>query len=306
MSRNDFQTILLDPISHGFEQLYILTADASPIMASLFLKKIETLRDSFKLSLLIGMSMKTGINSSYHAGFRSLCPRPIQGDNLEFMCSYKTEGEPFHGNLYIWMKNGHPSLAYSGSAQFQQQSFLSSAQETMSRCDAETALKIYESEESQAIYCTHNEVEENVVIYSLRQPDTFNNDDTITLSLLAKTGDVGNRSGLNWGQREGRNPNQAYIPLPSKFAQSGFFPLDGHFMVLTDDKKTLILRVEQQNDKAITTPMNNSSLGEYFRNRLGLANGAYVTKQDLEKYGRTDVTFHKIDEETFTMDFSVE
>ena len=67
----------------------------------------------------------------------------------------------------------------------------------------------------------------------------------------------------------------------------------------------LQLRVEQQNDKAITTPASNALLGEYFRNRLGLANGAYVTVADLRSYGRTDVTFIKIDEEHYYMDFSI-
>jgi hypothetical protein len=75
--------------------------------------------------------------------------------------------------------------------------------------------------------------------------------------------------------------------------------------VLTDDKHQLILRIEQQNQKAITTPLSNAQLGEYFRNRLGLANGACVTRADLDRYGRTDVTFIKIDDEHYYMDFSV-
>ena len=95
--------------------------------------------------------------------------------------------------------------------------------------------------------------------------------------------------------------------MPSHIAKSGFFPLDKqHFLVVTDDHHTLQLRVEQQNDKAITTPASNALLGEYFRNRLGLCNGAYVKKDDLLAYGRTDVTFYKIDEEQYYMDFSVE
>lgn len=39
--------------------------------------------------------------------------------------------------------------------------------------------------------------------------------------------------------------------------------------------------------------------------RLGLANGELVKTEDLVKYGRTDVTFIKIDEEQYYMDFSV-
>lgn len=95
---------------------------------------------------------------------------------------------------------------------------------------------------------------------------------SVTLSLITRLGEPGRHSGLNWGQRQGREPNEAYISLPAKIARSGFFPLEKrHFTALTDDRKQLTLRIEQQNDKAITTPVRNSDLGEYFRNRLGLA-----------------------------------
>ena len=128
----------------------------------------------------------------------------------------------------------------------------------------------------------------------------------VTLSFITRTGDTGAKSGLNWGQRKNRNRNEAYIPLPNCIAKSGFFPLNKqHFLVITDDHHLLQLRVEQQNDKAITTPASNALLGEYFRNRLGLANGAYVTVADFLSYGRTDVTFIKIDEEHYYMDFSI-
>ena len=61
------------------------------------------------------------------------------------------------------------------------------------------------------------------------------------MSLLARGGETGRRSGLNWGQRDGREPNQAYIPLPASVARSGFFPLNRRqFSVLTDDGIQLI------------------------------------------------------------------
>ena len=75
----------------------------------------------------------------------------------------------------------------------------------------------------------------------------------------------------------------AYISLPVAVARTGFFPLNKqHFTVVTDDHHQLIFRVKQENDKAITTPLSNALLGEYFRNRLGLANGEYVTDIRLE------------------------
>ena len=127
------------------------------------------------------------------------------------------------------------------------------------------------------------------------------------MSLLTqRTGDVGVTSGLNWGQRAHRNPNEAYIHIPAHVARSGFFPIDeAVFTVLTDDHRQLLLRVEQGGDKAITTPFSNALLGEYFRNRIGAPEGARITKADLERYGRTDVTFIKIEDELFYMDFSV-
>lgn len=60
---------------------------------------------------------------------------------------------------------------------------------------------------------------------------------------------------------------------------------------LQTNDKTVLGAINELNSKAITTPASNALLGEYFRNRLGLANGAYVTAADLRSYGRTDVTF---------------
>lgn len=77
------------------------------------------------------------------------------------------------------------------------------------------------------------------------------------------------------------------------------------FTAHTDDDHELILRVEQEKDKAITTPDNNSLLGEYFRNRLDLPNGAFVTRADLDRYGRTDVTLVDMQDGSYYMDFSV-
>lgn len=87
---------------------------------------------------------------------------------------------------------------------------------------------------------------------------------------------------------------------------TGFFPTGGQqFTVQTDDHKSLILRIEQANDKALTTPLGNSLLGEYFRRRLGVGNGEFVSIENLQEYGRDDVAFTKIDEEQYYMDFSM-
>lgn len=179
----------------------------------------------------------------------------------------------------------------------------------MTTRSATYAYRLYENAVNRSIFCNHSEVEDYIVIRSSTTSPTstvaMSADNCVHLSLITRTGEPGKRSGLNWGQRNKRNKNEAYIPLPSRIAKSGFFPLNKqHFLVVTDDHHTLQLRVEQQNDKAITTPASNAQLGEYFRNRLGLSNGAYVHASDLRAYGRMDVTFYKIDDEQYYMDFS--
>ena len=68
---------------------------------------------------------------------------------------------------------------------------------------------------------------------------------SVTLSLLSRSGETGAKYGLNWGQRNKRNRNEAYISLPAAVARTGFFPLNKqHFTVVTDDHHQLIFRVE--------------------------------------------------------------
>ncbi len=224
-----------------------------------------------------------------------------------------------HSKIYIWLKNGLPIYAYAGSANYTQNGwFRAGLREYVVVCDPVAAYRYYRELENDTIICNHAEIEDNIRLTSRRDRRRAEQGDevapvaplqSVTLSLLTGRGDVGHGSGINWGHRRNgirREPNQAYIPLPAQVARSGFFPLDKqHFSVITDDNIQLILRVEQQNDKAITTPLNNSLIGEYFRNRIGVGNGAFVTKRDLENYGRTDVNFSKIDEEQYIMDFSV-
>ena len=77
------------------------------------------------------------------------------------------------------------------------------------------------------------------------------------------------------------------------------------FTVRADDGFVFIATVAQDGDKAIHSPEGNHIIGQYFRKRLGVDSGAPVTREHLDQYGRTDVTFYKIDGETYYMDFAV-
>lgn len=306
--------ILLNRTDINSNKLLIISGYATHNMASWHLKKINELKHHIKeIELIVGMTNLDGLTKDIHDGFKQLSETE---DYPLLQCKYIIEGFPVHSKLYIWLNNNNPTFAFTGSANYTQAGFSVGRREYMVECDPLKAYEYYCSIERNSMYCTHSEIEQYIClrrshaqleIESIEGSTSF--DETIpkcTLSLLSKDGTIGARSGLNWGQRPNREPNQAYIPVPVGVARSGFFPTDKqHFSVRTDDNKLLILRLEQQNDKAITTPLNNSLLGEYIRNRLGLSNGAFVSKNDLQNYGRTDITFYKIDNEEFYMDFSV-
>lgn len=315
------EKIFFEPLRYNLNELYIISGYASPTMVSWYIKNLyHKTQTPIKIFLLIGMVPFDGISVSAHEGFVQLIQNEKPQEIQKLECSYIFDAPAVHSNLYIWAKDGVPQIAFTGTANFVQSSFVGChRQEIMTKCSPEDAMKYYESLTDRSIYAQHAEIEEYVRIHPthpvLDQENMLmegfdlmkqENYETVTLSLVTRNGEPGMKSGLNWGQRVNRNHNEAYIPVPVKIAKSGFFPLEKrHFTVITDDRHQLILRIEQQNDKAITTPARNSDLGEYFRNRLGLANGAFVTRADLERYGRTDVVFLKLDEETYYMDFSV-
>lgn len=322
ISNNLANKVFFEPLKEDVNQLFVVSGYATPNMASWLLKNsnnfIENnhLDKQIELKLIVGMVPYDGLSISVHEGFRELSNAELPKHISDFVCSYVCDSVPVHSKIYIWAKNDIPVIAFMGSANFSQTAFSSRRKELLVECDSYEALKYYNDIEANTIFCTHGEIDEYVILHPTHpilddenKPNRAlqgSDIEKVTLSLLARNGETGAKSGINWGQREGRNPNQAYIGLPIRIARAGFFPLnEQHFTVITDDGHQLILRVEQENDKAITTPLSNAQLGEYLRNRLGVANGAYVTKSDLERYGRTDIDFYKLDEEQYYMNFSV-
>lgn len=317
LSDNLRRGVLFAPLNMDVNQLFIVSGYATPNMASWFIKNIDLPPEkSIDIHLIVGMVPYDGLSVSVHNGFKDLMTEPLPPSVNSFTCSYICEGPPVHSKLYIWAKDDNPVSAFLGSANFTQTAFGNNRREIMNICDPNEAMSYFQAIENNSIFCNHAEVEEYIILHPTHpildnenHPlSSFENSglESVTLSLLARGGETGEKSGINWGQRDRRNPNEAYIPLPARIARSGFFPLEErHFTVVTDDGHMLILRVEQENDKAITTPLSNAQLGEYLRNRIGVPNGAYVWKQDLLNYGRTDVTFYKLDEEQFYLDFSV-
>lgn len=314
--------VLFNPLSLDVNELYIVSGYAAPSMLAWYMKKLEQkARMPIKVNVLIGMTPSDGISENVHTEYLKLlketCPENVSGVS----CSYLYKAPAVNSNLYIWCKNRNPVIAFTGSAVFSKHSFFGfTRQSIMVECDAKESLQYYDELELRSVKANAHDTASLITISN--KPNAFDRENksstaadqfrmngfaVVDLSLVTKrTGEPGRKSGLNWGQRPGRDPNEAYIPVPAKVARSGFFPTDNEqFTVYTDDNHELILRVEQDKNKAITTPDNNSLLGEYFRNRLGLPNGAFVTRADLDHYGRTDVTFADMQDGSYYMDFSV-
>lgn len=324
LTENLFDTILIKPAKADVDTLCIVSGYATSAMAFHHLQTLKDNHSRIKINLILGMIPDEGIPVSNHRGFQQIMNTDFAGN---FQCSYLTNPPAVHSKVYTWCKDNNPIYGFVGSANYSQTAFGLGAprREIMDSCDAKDAFDYYKQISKESIYCNHSEAENLVQIYHdryiarrkliaekkelLAEQTSFLPEidelPFVRINLLDNQGELPKRSGLNWGQREGREPNQAYIHLPAEVYRTDFFPPRGiHFTVSTDDKKAFICSRAQDNGKAVHTPHNNSLIGEYFRNRLKLANGALVQKEDLIKYGKTYVDFYKVDEETYFMDFA--
>lgn len=318
-----FEQVLVAPAQSGANQLYIVSGYASPAIAyKQFHRLSKELHLSASIKLIIGMAGLEGIAKSSHKQFRNLAE---QYYDHGFECWYLRTVPPVHSKVYSWFHGATARKGFIGSANYSNSGFFTQ-REAVSLNDPAEGRAYFESLLGQCINCTDPDVESTInltdreirrALRAARQtpvearpraaiPREALQHQPIRLDLL-RGGEVPMRSGLNWGQRPeyGRNPDQAYIPFPAAILRAGFFPPKGqHFTIVTDDNKTFDAVVAQMEGKAIETPADNSILGRYFRDRLGLPSGALVQVQHLIDYGRTDVIFSKVDDETYFMDFS--
>ena len=296
ITKDLFRNILVNPANDGCTELLIVSGYATASMAHRHLQEIEA-----QVQLIYGMASIDGVSLVDNAMFRN---RESQG---RFNCHYRVERLPVHSKVYVWLAESKPVKAYVGSANYTQAGFFGAHQEeAMSEADPTEAFAYYNKILRGSLEIGHDDIEQRVTFFS-QEERTERPKDCVNLPLATRTGEPGSRSGLNWGQRPGRHPDQAYIPIPTAIGQTSFFPPRAtRFTVLTDDGFSFIAVVAQDNDKAIHTPDGNYILGQYFRDRLGARRGERLRGHHLLSYGRANVEFCKLDDETFLMDFSVQ
>ena len=326
LTQNLFERVLLEPANQSANTLYIVSGYASATMVSRHFTQLIKNKKRVRVELIVGMAIHDGISKKDHTGFQELSS---QYKDL-FICRYVAHRPPIHSKVYAWYSYNTPKVGFTGSANYTQSGFSRSRREAMIEHDARQARRYFDSIQRDTVDCQNPQVDDLITIYDAprysremasKNRVLFTGDETTTrvednlghlfpktVSFLDNQGRLPQRSGLNWGQRpdQKREPNQAYIRVPAIIYNTDFFPSIGeHFTIITDDHQTLICVRAQDNGKAIHTPNNNSQMGIYFRQRLGVEMGDLIQKEHLERYGRTDVDFYKIDEETYYMDFSI-
>ena len=316
---NLYQHALKDPCKNSQHVLYAVSGYASPWF---IYKHIKSLPGGTSVRLIIGMSATEGISKQNHAMFVEMATVKFRG---LFSCHYLTKAPSVHSKAYAWYNGTTPVVGFIGSPNYTDNGFGGNREILVSHDPIEIK-NYYDTLLVDAVDCTSADIDSKICLTARPArlvkrkpkkgdipvpedasiPDDLPGVDTINTTLLMARGDIHNKSGLNWGQRDGRDPNQAYLPISASVSKSGFFPAKGkRFTVVTDDGVSFEAVVAQQGDKAIETPDDNSIIGRYIRKRIGLKSGAFVKASDLTNYGRTDVTWTKYKDDLYLLDFSV-
>lgn len=307
---NLFQTLIMTPYSEGKRKLKILAAYASPT----FIHHILYALEKVDIELTIGMIKQDPITIWEHKQYLKMA-----NSTKRLNVQYYMGDKPIHSNIILWEEISFfdEPLAFIGSANFTRNGYIN-YQETMIKVEPQEALNTFPREQllnfktpyieetmEFAYQVGHTTRIDTPAVARVVQNSKPSVD--LLLTTIENPRKIHSTAGLNWGQRPGREPNQTYIPVPRKVhtTNPNFFPEKKiEFTLITDDGESFVCVMAQDNNKAIETCHDNSILGKYFRNRLGVSLGDFVTIDHLDNYGRNYITIYKINEETYFMDFS--
>lgn len=283
-----------------------------------------------KVDIILGMTKGAGLTQKKHNKICSMIKRLNSVSGMpKIACRYIVEGKQVHSKVYVWCKGNKAVEAYNGSANYTMNAFFV-RRECMDLCDAKEANRYYKNLLPDTIDCfdeqikekisfsTRKNVEDDIAATNLEnlsweQYESIQPIDSIEVSLLKADGsDTGYGSGVNWGIRKNgykRNRNQAYIPYNTADQKKDFFPKANEygkypvFKVVTKDYDAFYMRQAQANGKALETPESNAIIGEWIRQKLGVPDGTYITKQMLEDAGGTKVVFKKYEDGVYTLEY---
>jgi len=321
---NLYDHVLSKPIKEdGLNSLSIITGYSSPGMVKQHFDKINN--PAFRINVIIGMGTAGLINHNYYKNL-------MENHQDRFSCYYYNEtGSSVHSKLYIW-SNDDKYCAFAGSANYSNQAFFNSNRhELMFQLDKDgcrQAINYYERIKNLSVICTDREIdqiinsqegllegapEEDIQLLdgTAVELEPYNGLRRVRLSLLTRDGQSHNPgNGLNWGVgtdiRPRKDKNASFIPTRNAKKWNFFPPWEKKYFIIQDyhNKDHMFFGIiGGAAGKNLSSAENNQILGEWFRNKLGLKYGEIITKRHLLNYGKTYVDFHKVDDETFLMDF---
>lgn len=280
----------------------------------------------FNSTVIYGMYGDKGIQYSLHNALLHI------QNNVPHVNIYYSQ-VPIHSKCYIWKNNRIIQHALIGSANFSTNGLTTPYREILAETTYDTFQPLHEYVDrvmANSMLCTDvvlSQQARNIIAAPSIQVST----QFCRMSLLDRSGNIHERSGLNWGQGIGNvTPNDAYIAIrkehirqyPNLFPPKQMFPNtneDGRLQrhndsieIIWDDGTTMNGLLEGNQDeygvmypKQISSSPRKSIMGEYIRRRLGLQSGQFVTAADLNRYGRTHIDISLIDEGIYYFDFSV-
>ena len=336
-TKNLKETILIQPALRGYTSLKIITGYTDTDFISQHLIELADLAKdqkikSISVEMILGMIDSNALTERKHNRIKSIIDNINSGKNkVKFICRYKHLGTDIHSKVYLWLKDNLPKKAFCGSANYSENAFFN-RRECMVICNATKANEYFEQLKKDTISSIDPSIKKKILFSKKTQSKEDNDKDCLEnltwkmfenrkpksvceISLLKANGkETGYGSGLNWGIRRNgtkRDRDQAYIPYNASDKIENFFPLKKHpyeknnplFKVVPKGFPPFFMRIAQAGNKGIHTAENNALLGKFFREKLGVPSGTFITKKMLEKYGATKVIFKKYDNGIFVMDF---
>lgn len=301
----------MDPAREGGAELRIVSGYASPAMLESHLRMFQEEGLSVNIHLIIGM-LQGKLDEQNKSSYQAIMSTEWGGSKAADV-SVICQGPPVHSKVYVWGGLSGYKKAFAGSANYSLSAML---EETTMEVCAEVS---WQSASEYIRGCERNSQSVNLVTAtpSMRRAEpafmlsdaapeesTIIRSEFIDIPLLVPEGEIMQtpaKSGINWGQREGREPNQAYLGLSPKIRD--FFPAPSvRFMVYTRSHGGFVGVRAQADGKALQSSTNNSILGLILRQALGVKPGAYVTAEDVRRAGMETLRCYRMVSGDFLLD----
>ena len=294
------------------------------------IKRLATL--PFNCTVIYGMYGSDSISKRLH---NTLVDILANSQNIKLYYSKL----PVHSKCYIWRQNGQIVSSLIGSANFSKNGLTIPYKESLADVtfDSFKALGVYYD---QILSNSLSYDSDNIKLKcanSLKSTSTNSSiasisPDSCTMTLLdPHTNEVPEKSGLNWQNSNAHvSQDDAYIAIRKDYIRNypNIFPPKQSSATSLGNG-----RLQRQNDSVefiwddgtvmeglfegsqdidnITYPKNlcssrkKNELGVYIKQRLNLPKGSNISKNDLDRYGRTNIEITLLQEGVYYLDFSV-